>query len=61
MNQTYIRFPQFKIKAVTLSYDDGIRQDKKLVEIMKKNGLKGTFNINAGLFESSYNGVEKGE
>ena len=60
MNQTYIRFPQFKSKAVTLSYDDGVRQDKKLVEIMKKNGLKGTFNINAGLFESSYNGVEKG-
>ena len=50
MNQTYIRFPQFKSKAVTLSYDDGVIFDKRLIEIMDKHGLKGTFNINSGLF-----------
>lgn len=50
MNQAYIRFPNFKKKAVTLSYDDGVRQDKRLIAIMKKHGLKGTFNINAGMF-----------
>ena len=58
MNQAYIRFPDFKRKALTLSYDDGVRQDKRLIAIMKKNGLKGTFNINSGLFEPSNNGAE---
>lgn len=60
MNNTYMRFPDFKLKAVTLSYDDGVRQDKRLLSIMKKHGLKGTFNINSGLYSTSYNGEEKG-
>lgn len=60
MSKTYLRFPNFKLKALTLSYDDGSRQDKRLIEIMKKNGIKGTFNINSGLFSSEYAGVEKG-
>ncbi len=60
MNQAYIRFPDFKNKAVTLSYDDGVRQDKRLISIMKKHGLKGTFNINGGMFSGSYDGTEKG-
>ena len=60
MSKTYLRFPNFKLKALTLSYDDGTRQDKRLIEIMKKNGIKGTFNINSGLFSPEYTGVEKG-
>lgn len=56
MNQAYIRFPNFKNKAVTLSYDDGVRQDKRLISIMKKNGLRGTFNINGGCFSDFYDG-----
>lgn len=60
MNQIYIRFPQFRRKALTLSYDDGVRQDKRLIAIMQKHGLKGTFNLNGGLFGTSYNGVETG-
>lgn len=43
-----MRFPGGKRKALTFSYDDGIRQDKRLVEIFNKYGLKGTFNINSG-------------
>ena len=43
-------FPETKRKVLTLSYDDGVEQDIRLVEIMKKHGLKGTFNISAGLF-----------
>lgn len=43
-----IRFKDGRVKALTLSYDDGFRQDKRLIEIMDKNGLKGTFNINSG-------------
>lgn len=36
-------------KAVTFSYDDGVLQDKRLVEIFNRYGLKCTFNINTGL------------
>ena len=46
----YMRFPDGKTKALTLSYDDGVEQDIHLVEIMKRNGLKGTFNLNSGIY-----------
>ena len=46
----YLRFPGGRAKALTLSYDDGVETDIRLIEIMKKHGLKGTFNINSGLF-----------
>ncbi len=36
-------------KAVTFSFDDGVCQDIKLVEILNKYGLKCTFNINTGI------------
>ena len=45
-----LRFPGGKSKALTFSYDDGVIFDKRLVEIFRKNGLKGTFNLNSGLF-----------
>ena len=38
-----------KMKAVTLSFDDGVMQDKRLVSIFNKYGLKCTFNINSGM------------
>ncbi|MBQ8298074.1 MAG: polysaccharide deacetylase family protein [Ruminococcus sp.] len=38
-----------KNKALTFSYDDGITQDKRLVEIFNKYGLKCTFNLNSGI------------
>ncbi len=44
----YLRYPGWKRKAVTLSYDDAVVEDIRLVEIMKKYGLKGTFNVNSG-------------
>lgn len=37
-------------KYVTLSFDDGLEQDKKIIEILKKYGLKATFNLNSGMF-----------
>lgn len=46
----FLRFADFKDKAVTLSYDDGVRDDIQLVSIMNEYGLKGTFNINSGMF-----------
>ena len=45
--EPYFRFPGFLSKACTLSYDDGVRDDVKLIEIMRKYGLKGTFNLNS--------------
>lgn len=50
MGSMFMRFPGGKAKALTLSYDDGVEQDIRLIEIMKKHGLKGTFNINSGLY-----------
>ena len=47
----YLRFPGFKPKALTLSYDDGQGADRKLVEIMVKYGIKGTFNLCSGIME----------
>ena len=38
---------QGKMKAVTLSYDDGILQDIRLIEMLDKYGLKCTFNLNS--------------
>lgn len=36
-------------KAVTFSYDDGIIQDRRLVEIFNRYHLKATFNLNTGI------------
>ncbi|MBQ3221709.1 MAG: polysaccharide deacetylase family protein [Clostridia bacterium] len=38
-----------KNKAVTFSFDDGVTQDIRLIEILNKYGLKGTFNLNSSL------------
>ena len=44
-------FPGQKPKALTLSYDDGICQDIRLTGLLRKSGLKATFNLNSGLME----------
>lgn len=49
MKKIYYCFPGGRFKALTLSYDDGKKQDRKLVEIFNKFGIKATFNLNAGL------------
>ena len=45
--ENFLKFPGFLDKACTLSYDDGVRDDARLIEIMRKYGLKGTFNLNS--------------
>lgn len=40
-------FPNGKNKAVTFSYDDGKHQDRRLVELLNKYDLKGTFHLNS--------------
>ena len=37
-------------KYFTMSFDDGVEQDKRVIALMKQYGLKGTFNLSAGLF-----------
>ena len=39
-----------KMKAFTMSYDDGVFQDIRLIEILNRYGLKASFNLNSGLF-----------
>ncbi|MDO4966923.1 MAG: polysaccharide deacetylase family protein [Lachnospiraceae bacterium] len=46
-----LTLPAGKNKCVTLSFDDQITQDFRLVEIINKYGLKCTFNLNSGTFE----------
>ena len=46
-----------KRKVLTLSYDDGVIFDKHLMEILDKQGIKCTFNINSGCY---YDNNEKG-
>ena len=36
-----------KKKAITFSYDDGVTQDIRLIELFDKYGLKATFNLNS--------------
>lgn len=38
-----------KLKAITFSYDDGVTQDIRLIELLNKYGLKSTFNLNSNL------------
>lgn len=41
------------MKAFTMSYDDGVFQDRRLVHLMNKYGIKATFNLNSGLIQKS--------
>lgn len=50
MNKRVLRFPMGKKKAVTLSYDDNMEADKKLIQLMEKYQMKGTFNLIPGWF-----------
>ncbi|GHU75556.1 polysaccharide deacetylase [Clostridia bacterium] len=37
-----------KLKALTFSYDDGIEQDVRLIDIFNRYGMRCTFNLNSG-------------
>lgn len=45
-----MRFPDGRDRALTFSYDDGVFEDIRLVGLLAAQGLKGTFNLNSGLF-----------
>ena len=49
----FMRYPEGKAKAVTLSYDDGIPEDKRFSDIISGYGIKCTFNLNAKKLRSN--------
>lgn len=51
MMKIYKAFPGGKHKVLTMSYDDGKLEDRKLVSIFNKYGIRGTFNLNSGLID----------
>ncbi len=42
----FMRFPGGKSRAFTISYDDGVGGDLHLMELMRRYGIRGTFNLN---------------
>ena len=38
------------MKFITFSFDDGTVQDRETVRLLNKYGIRGTFNLNSGLF-----------
>lgn len=53
MKRVWMRWQNFKNKAVTFSYDDGTLTDKRLAEIFDRFGLKCTFNVNSRHFTNA--------
>ena len=52
MRYIFMRFPEGKAKALTLSYDDGSVHDRKLIEIADRYGLKVTLNISTDYMDA---------
>lgn len=52
---------QEKLKAVTFSYDDGVTQDVRLIELLNKYDLKSTFNLNSQLLGTGQVAMRRGK
>lgn len=52
-------YPQGKGKAFSVSYDDGVLQDVRFVNLLNQYGLKGTFNLNSGLMENEFEWIHE--
>ncbi len=48
LRNIYICFPGGRHKVLTMSYDDGREEDRRLVDIFNAHGIRGTFNLNSG-------------
>ena len=56
------RYPEGKKYACTFSYDDGCKQDRRLVELFNKYGMKCTFNMFSGsMMSDSGEGIKMRE
>jgi len=47
-------------KFLTLSFDDGVKQDERFIKMLDERGIKCTFNINSGLFGNVHNAPYEG-
>lgn len=61
MNKRFMRFPEGKKKAVTLSYDDCMEEDADLIELLEKYQMKATFNLIPGWFAKEGTTYPEGE
>ena len=52
-------YPLGKNKAFNLTYDDGALQDERLVSLLNRYGIKGTFNLNSQLMEQEFEWVHE--
>jgi peptidoglycan/xylan/chitin deacetylase (PgdA/CDA1 family) len=52
MPKVVVCFPEGRHKVLTMSYDDGKFADRRLVQLFNQYGIRGTFHINSGLFET---------
>ena len=50
MKSVFMRYPGGRTKAVTFSYDDGVKEDLRLAALFTEYGLKATFNHNGASF-----------
>lgn len=50
MKNIYTCFPEGKHKVLTMSYDDGREEDRRLVALFNEYGIKGTFHVNSGIY-----------
>lgn len=56
-------YPGGKRKAFNITYDDGVLQDERFVDMLNRYGIKGTFNLNSQLMNEEFvwthpNGME---
>ena len=47
-------YPGGRKKAFNITYDDGVLQDIRFVELLNRYGLKGTFNLNSQLMAEGF-------
>lgn len=52
-------YPDGKAKAFNVTYDDGVLQDIRFVELLNKYNLKGTFNLNSGLMDNEFEWIHE--
>lgn len=43
-----VTYPDWKLKALSFSYDDGVIEDRELVKIFDRYNIKATFNVSLG-------------
>ena len=57
----YMQFPGGRQKALTLSYDDGVQQDARLIELLDRYGIKCTFNLNGDALQEEERSYTEGQ